>query len=207
MTIKIYKIKKISDIFYNLLIKYSSSVVIDWSGADQFIKNKLEKLNDSAIERKEKLKLIKKKFSEEEIINKINNLPIDNKDEWVNALKDKDDTKIWQLYFNLSREINYETRNQAREIVNFVEALSQEDKEEYVYNIDAEAENIKTKLLNKFSNLEKLINDAISRVFEWKNSNVSISPNISEDDFFTNEDLTSYAAEVFIDSNLSFTVF
>lgn len=206
MSLKILKIKKAVDELFNYcVVKYANSLsLIDWGKSSQFIKEKLQDLQDNIIEKDNRLKNIKDSVSEEEIINKIKSLEVNNESEWIEAVKSQNNTEIFDLYLTYSRDKDYSRRKIARDIVEYVEAMSLENNRDF--NIDENFEEIKKRLENKFKTLEKLIIDAISRVADWKKSSIKIVPQVSEDDFFE-EDSRSGAAEVQFENNISFTIF
>lgn len=192
----IKKIVKLTNLFYNLILKYSSvDISINWNNSDSFIKNKLHEIADSSEQRYYNLSNFS--LSESEIINKINNLNLENKESWINAVTLKDQDAAWSLYLDAVKAKHKNTK-EIRDIVNYIE--SKNLSEESIYSeedVQKDFIKIKEKLENNFNKLKVTILDAVSRISTWNNSNIKIVPNISDDDISIDEkDEYSIAAQI-----------
>jgi hypothetical protein len=180
------KINKITELFYNLIKKYASvDVTIDWSDADNFIKNELNQIADSSRDRYDFL--FNFSLSEDDAINKINNSNISNKDAWIEAIRSVDEDKAFNLYLESIRLKNI-NHKELRNVVNYIE--SKNLSESNVYSLDEIEQyfiKIKEKLENNFNKLKNIILNSISRISSWNGSSVRIIPNISRDDIKTYE--------------------
>lgn len=210
---KINKICKITKLFNKLIMKYSSAdVVIDWDNTFNFIKNKLNKIVEDSEDRYEFLSTIS--FSENDAINKINNLDISNKEKWIEAIRLADTEEAYNLYLESIRLKNTNIK-ELRDVINYIE--SKNLSEHQMYSLEDAEQNfikIKEKLENNFNKLKNIIINSISRISSWNGSLVKIIPNISEDDIVNyTSDEGSLAAQIEIigkdnqDNNPYFTIF
>lgn len=213
MPYKINKINKITELFHKLIMKNASAdVIIDWKNTFNLIKNKLNKIVEDSEDRYEFLSAIS--FSEDDIINKINNLNISNKEKWIEATRSADTEEAYSLYLESCRLKNINIK-ELRDVVNYIESKNLSEYQAYsLEDADQDFFKIKEKLENNFNKLKDIIINSISRVSLWNGSLVKIVPTISEMDIANyTSDEGSLAAQIEIigkdkqDNNPYFTIF